>query len=185
MPNTSDGLPTSQRSARSKHVSVRLEPKEIARVDALVPSLIQFGTVPTRTIALRATILAGLAVLEPRYAAKLTVRPEGAEGEEGLGNPNASDGRRKSQRHDRLEHVSVRLEIPVIARLDALAPSLIQLGPKPTRSDALRATILTGLVVLEPPQAAESPPCPEGVVDAESLGSDLDTSSQKAIDETD
>ena len=59
MPNTSDGLPTSQRSAGSKHVSVRLEPKEIARVDALVPSLIQFGTVPTRTIALRATISLG------------------------------------------------------------------------------------------------------------------------------
>ncbi len=151
MANASDGLPTSQRSARSKHVSVRLDPTEIARVDALVPSLIQFGTVPTRSIALRATILAGLAVLESRYAAKLTPRPEGAES---LGNPKASEALRKSQRPDRLEHVSVRLEIPVIARLDELAPSLIQLGTKPTRSDALRATILTGLVVLEPPQAA-------------------------------
>lgn len=181
MPNTSDPLPKSQPSARSRHVSVRLEPTEIARVDALVPSLIQFGTVPTRTIALRATILAGLAVLEPRYAAQLTVRPEGAEG---LVSPNASDGRRKSQCHDRLEHVSVRLEIPVVARLDALAPSLIQLGPKPTRSDALRATILTGLVVLESPQSAELPPCPEGAVDTEGLGSDLDTNSQQAFDET-
>ena len=78
----------------------------------------------------------------------------------------------------------MRLEIPVIARLDALAPILIQLGTKPTRSDALRATILTGLVVLEPPQAAESPPCPEGAVSAESVGSGLDTSSQQAFDET-
>ncbi len=65
------------------------------------------------------------------------------------------------------EYVSVRLKITIIARVDALVPSLTPLGSKEIRSNALRALILTGLAVLEAPQAAKSPPGPESAVDAE------------------
>ena len=48
-----------------------------------------------------------------------------------------------------MNHVSARLEMTTIARLDALAPLLTSLGTTPLRSTALRAAILTGLKVLE------------------------------------
>lgn len=48
-----------------------------------------------------------------------------------------------------MDHVSTRLDAATIARLDALAPLLAPLGVKPARSIAVRASILTGLDVLE------------------------------------
>jgi hypothetical protein len=56
------------------HVSARLELTTIARLQALVPLLTSLGTPPLLSIALRAAILAGLDVLEKRYAGKLPKR---------------------------------------------------------------------------------------------------------------
>ncbi len=82
--------------------------------------------------------------------------------------PNVPDGLPESRRPEVPAHVSVRLKITVIARVDALVPSLTPLGSKPLRSNALRALILTGLAVLEAPHVANSPPGPDNAVDAES-----------------
>ena len=46
-------------------------------------------------------------------------------------------------------HVSTRLDESTVARLDALALRLVQLGAKPSRSVAVRKCILTGLELLE------------------------------------
>ncbi len=160
MPNVPDGLPESRRPEVPAHVSVRLKITVIARVDALVPSLTPLGSKPIRSNALRALILTGLAVLEAPHLAKSPPGPDNAVDAESPENPDACDGLRESPRHIKSRHVSVRLEPAVIARVDALAPRFIQLGTDPTRSIILRATILSGLAVLDPPRAAESPPGP-------------------------
>jgi hypothetical protein len=46
-------------------------------------------------------------------------------------------------------HVAVRLDEATIARLDALRPQYALPGREATRSDALRAVVLTGLEVEE------------------------------------
>ena len=48
-----------------------------------------------------------------------------------------------------VDHVSARLDVATVARLDALAVVLAPLGAKPSRSIAVRACILTGVDVLE------------------------------------
>jgi hypothetical protein len=50
------------------HVSVRLDADTIERLDALGVVLAPFGTEPTRSIAMRATVLKGLEVLEREHA---------------------------------------------------------------------------------------------------------------------
>ncbi len=47
------------------------------------------------------------------------------------------------------EHVSVRLDVAILARVDAVAEQLAPLGSKAQRSVALRALILTGLDAFE------------------------------------
>lgn len=49
--------------------------------------------------------------------------------------------------------VAVRLDAETLGRVDDLIPSLSVPGVKATRNDALRAVILAGLPVLEPPPA--------------------------------
>ncbi len=57
-----------QRSAASfDHVSARLDAVTTARLDALVPLLTPLGSQPSRSIAVRACILAGLDALEATY----------------------------------------------------------------------------------------------------------------------
>ena len=56
------------------HVSTRLDVPTIDRLDALVPVLTSIGSLPARSIAVRAVILAGLQVLEEQYADKLPKR---------------------------------------------------------------------------------------------------------------
>jgi hypothetical protein len=46
------------------HVSARVEPAIMARLDALAPRITPFGTLPSRSIAVRACLLAGLDALE-------------------------------------------------------------------------------------------------------------------------
>lgn len=47
------------------------------------------------------------------------------------------------------DHVSVRLEDPVVERVDDLAALMTPVGTKVNRSMALRACVLIGLPVLE------------------------------------
>ncbi|MFO0758628.1 MAG: hypothetical protein U0359_19195 [Byssovorax sp.] len=47
------------------------------------------------------------------------------------------------------EHVSVRLGVDVLARIDAVAAQLAPFGSRPLRSVAVRALILTGLDTFE------------------------------------
>lgn len=54
-------------------------------------------------------------------------------------------------------HAAVRLEDELVARLDALIPSLSMPWKKATRSDAIRAAILAGLPLLETPPTPASP----------------------------
>ncbi len=150
MPNVPDGLPESQRPEVPAHVSVRLKITVIARVDALVPSLTPLGSKLIRSNALRALILTGLDILEAPHAATSPPGPDDDVNAESPENPNAFDGLRKSPRHIKSRHVSVRLKPAVLERVDALAPRFIQLGTEPTRSIVLRATILTGLAALDP-----------------------------------
>jgi hypothetical protein len=53
-------------------------------------------------------------------------------------------------------HVAVRLDKPVVDRIDALLPLYELPGREPRRSDALRAVLLAGLVV-EERRAAKRP----------------------------
>ena len=52
-------------------------------------------------------------------------------------------------------HVSVRLQRPIIDRVDALIPAISTPWCTATRSDALRAVIVEGLEVLEARHAAK------------------------------
>jgi hypothetical protein len=52
-------------------------------------------------------------------------------------------------------HVSVRLDDPTIARLDALIPAFSQPWLRAKRSDVLRAALLAGLPVIEVEKAGE------------------------------
>lgn len=47
------------------------------------------------------------------------------------------------------EHVSVRLDLTILERVDAVAEQLAPVGSRPLRSVALRALILTGLQAFE------------------------------------
>jgi hypothetical protein len=47
------------------------------------------------------------------------------------------------------EHVAVRLDQPIVERIDALLPLYELPGREPSRSDAVRAVVLAGLVVEE------------------------------------
>ena len=60
-------------------------------------------------------------------------------------------------------HVSVRLDAEIIARLDALAPQLSTEFRLATRSDVLRALILTALASAEAAEpSAVAPPRKDG-----------------------
>lgn len=72
--------------------------------------------------------------------------------------PNVPQNARKRRRPAvSMNHVSARLDMTTIARLDALAPLLTSLGTTPLRSIVLRAAILTGLDVLEKRYAGKLP----------------------------
>lgn len=49
------------------HVSARLDAETVSRLDALAPVVAPFGAKPSRSVAMRACILAGLDVLEARH----------------------------------------------------------------------------------------------------------------------
>jgi len=49
-----------------KHISVRLLPDVIARLDSIADAITPTGSMPTRSAAVRAAILAGLPMLEAR-----------------------------------------------------------------------------------------------------------------------
>ena len=53
-----------KRAACPQHVSVRLPPETIARIDTLAGQLAPMGTEPSRSLAIRAALLTGLAALE-------------------------------------------------------------------------------------------------------------------------
>ncbi len=55
-------------------------------------------------------------------------------------------------------HVSVRLDAETIARVDALAPQFSTEWRPATRSDVLRALILTALALHEAPDPPTGPP---------------------------
>jgi hypothetical protein len=62
------------------------------------------------------------------------------------------------------EHVAVRLDAEVVARIDAFIPEMSTSWRKATRSDAVRKVILAGLAALEaearlrtPPEGGEGP----------------------------
>ena len=62
-------VPARRRRAQSSatsvdHVSARVEPAIMARLDALAPLITPIGTLPSRSIAVRACILTGLDALE-------------------------------------------------------------------------------------------------------------------------
>jgi hypothetical protein len=59
---------------------------------------------------------------------------------------------------ERRGHVAVRLDVPTIARLDALLSLYALPGRRATRSDGLRAVILAGLDVEERRAAARGEP---------------------------
>ena len=53
------------------HVSTRLDPAVIERLDALAPIIAPLGTTPNRSMVTRACILVGLDVLEAEHAERL------------------------------------------------------------------------------------------------------------------
>lgn len=57
--------------------------------------------------------------------------------------------RRKTQPPPHPSHVSVRVDAPTLARVDALAPRYTHEWRAPTRSDLVRIAILAGLDALE------------------------------------
>ena len=62
-------VPARRRRAQSSatsvdHVSARVDPAVMARLDALAPLITPLGTTPSRSIAVRACILTGLDALE-------------------------------------------------------------------------------------------------------------------------
>ena len=56
------------------------------------------------------------------------------------------------------DHVSIRLDAAIVARLDALAPRIAPPGAKPVRAIAIRACILAGLDVIEAQLDAKGTP---------------------------
>jgi hypothetical protein len=67
------------------------------------------------------------------------------------------------------DHVSVRLEDPVVERADDLAALMTPIGTKVNRSVALRACILIGLPVLEKQYGIKAPELSEPVADEEQV----------------
>ena len=70
--NPPDDLGKSKRPAKYGLAGVRLDAATLERVDALVPLLTPFAANQVRSTALRASILAGLDVLEAKYAPRPT-----------------------------------------------------------------------------------------------------------------
>ena len=69
MPTVPARARRAQRPAASvDHVSTRLDAATVARLDALAPLLAPLGTIPARSIAVRACIFRGLDVLEAEHA---------------------------------------------------------------------------------------------------------------------
>lgn len=56
---------TRRRACSPQHVSVRLSPETIARIDTLADQMTPVGAEPSRSIAIRAVLLRGLATLDP------------------------------------------------------------------------------------------------------------------------
>lgn len=56
-----------------------------------------------------------------------------------------------------VKHVDVRLDPDVLARLDALIPTMSTEWRQARRSDVLRRVILSGLTVIEKQQATKTP----------------------------
>ena len=52
------------------HVSTRLDPATIERLDALAPAMAPLGTTPNRSVVVRACVLVGLDLLEAEHARK-------------------------------------------------------------------------------------------------------------------
>jgi predicted transcriptional regulator len=59
-----------KRSSSPRHVSVRLGPEVVARIDALADIMTPNGSDPSRSLVLRAAILAGLSQLEAQSRPK-------------------------------------------------------------------------------------------------------------------
>ncbi len=57
-------------SSAKDHVSTRLDPATIERLDVLAPLMAPIGTTPNRSAVTRACILLGLDVLEAEHARK-------------------------------------------------------------------------------------------------------------------
>ncbi len=57
-------------SSAKDHVSTRLAPAIIERLDTLAPLMAPLGTTPNRSVVVRACVLVGLDVLEGQYLPK-------------------------------------------------------------------------------------------------------------------
>ena len=61
-------VPPKARKGQLPDVSTRLDAATVARLDALAPLIAPLGSNPSRSMAVRACILAGLDVLEAKHA---------------------------------------------------------------------------------------------------------------------
>ena len=57
-------------SSAKDHVSTRLDPATVERLDALAPLMAPLGTTPNRSVVVRACVLLGLDALEAEHARK-------------------------------------------------------------------------------------------------------------------